>query len=113
MNNSRFAAKTLAAATALLLCAFLVDCEAVASALEVIESRPGADSGGQYVADATNALIQLEGIAVKGRAPKTGNSGTSSARPGRTRTATAATPAMTSFPGTSPTRPSSPAPTTA
>lgn len=74
MNNSRFAAKTLAAATALLLCAFLVGCDAAASALEVIESRPGPDSGGQYLADATNALIHLEGIAVKGRAPKTGYS---------------------------------------
>ncbi|MDQ0664746.1 hypothetical protein QFZ35_003244 [Arthrobacter ulcerisalmonis] len=74
MNNSRFAAKSLAAATALLLCASLAGCEAAASALEAIGPRPGAEAGGQYRADVTNALIQLEGIAVKGRAPKTGYS---------------------------------------
>ncbi len=74
MKNSRFSAKSLTVLSSLLLCASLVGCEAAASALEAIDSRPGADAGGQYPADATSALIQLEGIAVKGRAPKTGYS---------------------------------------
>lgn len=74
MKNSRFSVKSLAAATALLLCVSLAGCEAAASPLEAIEPRPGTAAGRQYPAAATNALIQLEGIPVKGRAPKTGYS---------------------------------------
>ncbi|MDQ0869528.1 hypothetical protein QFZ70_002001 [Arthrobacter sp. V1I9] len=63
-------AKILTAVTALMMAGSLVGCDAAANALEVIE-RPtsiaaGASSG------AANALVQLESIPVKGRAPKTG-----------------------------------------
>jgi hypothetical protein len=75
MKTNRFATKTLTAVTAILLAASLVGCEAAANALEVIESAPGAAAGGHYpVGDANKALVQLESIPVKGRAPKTGYS---------------------------------------
>ena len=75
MKNSRFATNSLAAATAILLAGSLSGCEAAANALEVIDSASDPAAGGQASSrDATNALIQLEEIPVKGRAPKTGYS---------------------------------------
>ncbi|TLM86579.1 HNH endonuclease [Pseudarthrobacter sp. NamE2] len=56
----------------------LVGCDAAANALEAIESaqgtaagHPGA-GGSASGSNAADALVQLEGIPVKGRAPKTG-----------------------------------------
>jgi hypothetical protein len=77
MKISRFAAKSLAAVTAVLLAGSLAGCDAAASALEAIESAPRSAAGDPAPADpaaAGNALNQLQTIPVKGRAPKTGYS---------------------------------------
>jgi hypothetical protein len=75
MKNSAFATKSLAAATAILLAGSLSGCEAAANALEIIDSASDSAAGGRASSrDATRALIQLEEIPVKGRAPKTGYS---------------------------------------
>lgn len=69
-------AKVLTAATALMLAASLVGCDATAHAFEAVGSapcipgRPTADP--EATGDAASALVQLETIPVKGRAPKTG-----------------------------------------
>lgn len=71
----RSATRSLTAVAALLLAGSLAGCDAAANALEAIESIPGdaADAPGTASAsDAANALVQLQGIPVKGRAPKTG-----------------------------------------
>nr|WP_240720823.1 HNH endonuclease family protein [Pseudarthrobacter sp. NamE2] len=68
----------LTAVAALFLAGSLVGCDAAANALEAIESaqgtaagHPGA-GGSASGSNAADALVQLEGIPVKGRAPKTG-----------------------------------------
>jgi hypothetical protein len=68
----RSAAKALTAVTALLLGASLAGCDAAGNALEVLESPAGVAAGAPSPADALNALKQLKGVPVKGRAPKTG-----------------------------------------
>jgi hypothetical protein len=66
-------AKVLTAATAMMLAGSLVGCDAAANALEIIEAAPSvAADAPAPVGDAANALVQLESIPVKGRAPKTG-----------------------------------------
>ncbi|MET3173820.1 UNVERIFIED_ORG: hypothetical protein ABIB52_001658 [Arthrobacter sp. UYCu721] len=76
MKTIHFPAKALTAIAALLLAGSLAGCDAAANALEVIES--GSSAAGAPVsvdpASAAKALEQLEGIPVKGRAPKTGYS---------------------------------------
>jgi hypothetical protein len=77
MKISRFAAKSLAAATAVLLAGSLAGCDVAANALEAIESAPRGAASYPAPADpaaAGNALNQLQTIPVKGRAPKTGYS---------------------------------------
>ena len=77
MKIIRTATKTLTAVTALLLAGSLVGCDAAAQALEAMESAPGIASGSPSplaAGDAANAVVVLEGIPVKGRAPKTGYS---------------------------------------
>ncbi|WP_461174721.1 HNH endonuclease family protein [Arthrobacter sp. Z1-9] len=65
--------KILTAVTALVMAGSLVGCEAAANALEVLEPAPGMGSPGTVnSASAADALVQLESIPVKGRAPKTG-----------------------------------------
>ncbi|MFX1821805.1 HNH endonuclease family protein [Pseudarthrobacter sp. CC4] len=68
----RSAAKALTAATALLLAGSLAGCDAAANALEVLESPAGIAARAPSPADRINALEQLRGVPVKGRAPKTG-----------------------------------------
>ncbi|WP_258060908.1 HNH endonuclease family protein [Arthrobacter sp. 4R501] len=68
----RSTAKALTAVTALLLGASLAGCDTAANALEVLESPAGVAAGAPSPADAINALKQLKGVPVKGRAPKTG-----------------------------------------
>lgn len=76
----RSAAHTLTAVASLLLAGSLVGCDAAANALDVLESAPGSAAGAPAPADpasageAANALVLLESIPVKGRAPKTGYS---------------------------------------
>lgn len=75
MKTTRSPAKVLPAVTALMLAGSLVGCEAAASTLEVIESVPGIAAGAPApiaTASTADALVQLESIPVKGRAPKTG-----------------------------------------
>jgi hypothetical protein len=50
----------------------LAGCDAAANALEAIESIPNNAAGTAAAGDSANALAQLQGIPVKGRAPKTG-----------------------------------------
>jgi hypothetical protein len=78
MKTTCSPAKILSAVTALMLAGSLVGCDAAANALEAIESAQGSAADGPapldpaLVGDAADALVQLESIPVKGRAPKTG-----------------------------------------
>ncbi|KQQ80999.1 HNH endonuclease family protein [Arthrobacter sp. Leaf137] len=73
MKTTCSPAKALIAVTALILTGPLVGCEAAASVIEVIEAAPGFTADAPAPAgDVANALVQLESIPVKGRAPKTG-----------------------------------------
>ncbi|MDQ0826260.1 hypothetical protein QFZ60_002433 [Arthrobacter sp. B2I5] len=78
MKTTCSPAKILTAVTALMLAGSLVGCDAAANALEAIESTQGsaadepAPLDPALVGDAADALVQLESIPVKGRAPKTG-----------------------------------------
>ncbi|WP_066285568.1 HNH endonuclease family protein [Arthrobacter sp. B6] len=78
MKTTFSPAKVLTAVTALVLAGSLVGCDAAADALGVIESAQGSATDGPApldpaaASDAADALVQLEGIPVKGRAPKTG-----------------------------------------
>jgi hypothetical protein len=80
MKTNRFAAKTFTAVTAILLAGSLAGCDAAANAFEVIDSAPGSAANAPASADPASAsgiagaLVQLESIPVKGRAPKTGYS---------------------------------------
>ena len=66
-------AKILTAVTAMMLAGSLVGCDAAANALEIIDPAPGIGASSTVdQATAGNALVQLESIPVKGRAPKTG-----------------------------------------
>lgn len=73
MKTTCSPAKVLTAVTAMMLAGSLVGCDAAANAFEIIEATPdvAADAPAAAV-DAANALVQLESIPVKGRAPKTG-----------------------------------------
>lgn len=66
----------MTAAAALLLVGPLAGCDAAAHAIEGIGTAPstfaGQSSGGGAAREAAPALVQLETIPVKGRAPKTG-----------------------------------------
>ena len=76
----RSAAQTLTVLASLLLAGSLVSCDAAADALEVLESAQGsaaeapAPADPSLAVDVAHALEQLQGIPVKGRAPKTGYS---------------------------------------
>jgi hypothetical protein len=76
----RSAAQTLTVLASLLLAGSLVSCDAAANALEVLESAQGsaaeapAPADPSLAVDVAHALEQLQGIPVKGRAPKTGYS---------------------------------------
>ncbi|MFX1820968.1 HNH endonuclease family protein [Pseudarthrobacter sp. CC4] len=73
MTTTCSPAKALAAVIAIMLAGSLVGCDAAANAYEIIEAAPGAAADEPAaVGDAANALVQLESIPVKGRAPKTG-----------------------------------------
>jgi hypothetical protein len=84
MKITRTATKTLATVTALLLSASLAGCQAAAQAsakaLETIEPAPGTAPTAPVpvhpaaTGDATNSIVLLDRIPVKGRAPKTGYS---------------------------------------
>lgn len=66
----------MTAAAALLLVGPLAGCDAAAHAIEGIGTAPstsaGRPGGGGSVREAAQALVQLQSIPVKGRAPKTG-----------------------------------------
>jgi hypothetical protein len=65
--------KVLTAVTALVMAGSLVGCDAAANAVDIIEPAPGIGARGTVdPASAADALVQLESILVKGRAPKTG-----------------------------------------
>lgn len=104
MNINCSLAKVLTAVTALLLAGSLAGCGAAVNALEVIESAAGIGAPATVdpasATDAADALVRLESIPVKGRAPKTGHTRDEFGPAWATLTATAATPAMTSLPGT-------------
>jgi hypothetical protein len=72
----RSIAPALTAAAALLLVGPLAGCDAAAHAIEGSGTAPstsaGQSSGGGAAREAAQALVQLETIPVKGRAPKTG-----------------------------------------
>lgn len=78
MKTTCSPAKILTAVTAFIVAGSLVGCDAAANALEVLELPPGivadapAPAGPASASDAAKALVQLESIPVKGRAPKTG-----------------------------------------
>jgi hypothetical protein len=73
MKTTCSPAKVLTAVTAMMLTGSLVGCDAAANAFEIIEAAPGvAGEAPAPAGDAANALVQLESIPVKGRAPKTG-----------------------------------------
>ncbi|MDQ0691483.1 HNH endonuclease family protein [Arthrobacter sp. W4I7] len=73
MKTTCSRAEVLTAVTAMMLAGLLAGCDAVANALEVIEAAPGVAADAPAPAgDAAHALVQLESIPVKGRAPKTG-----------------------------------------
>lgn len=78
MKIIRPAAKTMTAFTFLLLAGSLVGCDTAANAIEVMESGSGISADEPAAVDpasagnVSNALVQLESIPVKGRAPKTG-----------------------------------------
>jgi hypothetical protein len=73
MKTTCSPAKVLTTVTALMLAGSLVGCDAAANAFEIIEVTPDVAGDAPAAAvDAANALVQLESIPVKGRAPKTG-----------------------------------------
>lgn len=73
MKTTCSPAKILTAVTAMMLAGSLVGCDAAANALEIIDPAPGIGASSTVdQATAGNALVQLESIPVKGRAPKTG-----------------------------------------
>jgi hypothetical protein len=73
MKTTCSPAKVLTAVTAMMLAGSLVGCDAAANALEIIDPAPGIGASSTVdQATAGNALVQLESIPVKGRAPKTG-----------------------------------------
>ena len=73
MKTTCSPAKVLTAFTAIMLAGSLVGCDAAANAFEIMEAAPGvAAEAPSPGGDAANALVQLESIPVKGRAPKTG-----------------------------------------
>lgn len=73
MKTTCSPAKALAAVIAIMLAGSAVGCDAAANAYEIIEAAPGASADAPAaVGDAANALVQLESLPVKGRAPKTG-----------------------------------------
>ena len=73
MKTTCSPAKILTAVTAMTLAGSLVGCDAAANALEIIDPAPGIGASSTVdQATAGNALVQLESIPVKGRAPKTG-----------------------------------------
>ncbi|WP_307610264.1 HNH endonuclease family protein [Pseudarthrobacter sp. W1I19] len=73
MKTTCSPAKVLTAVTAMMLAGSLVGCDAAANALEIIDPSPGIGASSTVdQATAADALVQLESIPVKGRAPKTG-----------------------------------------
>ena len=77
MKTSRRPAKIVAALAALLAAGSLVGCEAAVYALEIMDAESGSATRAPDLVDSASvarALVQLEGIPVKGRAPKTGYS---------------------------------------
>jgi hypothetical protein len=73
MKTTCSPAKILSAITALILAGSVAGCDAAAKALEVIEAAPGIGATGSVDSvSAADALVQLESVPVKGRAPKTG-----------------------------------------
>ncbi|BCW78183.1 hypothetical protein NicSoilC5_02020 [Arthrobacter sp. NicSoilC5] len=76
MKTTCLPAKVLTATIALMLAASLVGCDATAHAFEAAQSAPGIPGrptvAPEAAGDSARALVQLETIPVKGRAPKTG-----------------------------------------
>ncbi|WP_255470855.1 HNH endonuclease family protein [Pseudarthrobacter sp. B4EP4b] len=73
MKTTCSPAKVLTAVTAMMLAGSFVGCDAAANALEDIDTARGIGASSTVdPATAGNALVQLESIPVKGRAPKTG-----------------------------------------
>ena len=73
MKTTCSPAKVLTVVTAMMLAGSLVGCDAAANALEIIDPVPGVGASSTVdPATAADALVQLESIPVKGRAPKTG-----------------------------------------
>ncbi|MGN7201430.1 HNH endonuclease family protein [Arthrobacter sp. SAFR-044] len=72
MKLTRIADRTFVAITALFLAGSLAGCDTAANALEASKSAHGDAGTGLAAVDAAAALKQLDGIPVKGRAPKTG-----------------------------------------
>lgn len=76
MKTTCSPAQVLTAVTALMLAASLVGCDVTAHAFEAVQSAPGIPGretvDPEAAGDAARALVQLETIPVKGRAPKTG-----------------------------------------
>ena len=73
MKTTYSPAKVLTAVTAMMLAGSLVGCDAAANAFEIIGPAPEVAADAPAPAgNAANALVQLESIPVKGRAPKTG-----------------------------------------
>lgn len=73
MKTNCSPAKVLTAFTAMMMAGSLVGCDAAANAFEIIGPAP--DVGASSTVDpasAVDALVQLESIPVRGRAPKTG-----------------------------------------
>lgn len=72
MKITGIADKTLAGIAALFLAGSLAGCDAAANALEASKTVHGAAGTGPATVDVATVLKQLDGIPVKGRAPKTG-----------------------------------------
>jgi Protein of unknown function (DUF1524) len=73
MKTTCSPAKVLTLVTAMMLAGSLVGCDAAANAFEIIEAAPDiATDAPAPAGDVSKALVQLESIPVKGRAPKTG-----------------------------------------
>jgi hypothetical protein len=73
MKTTCSRAKVLTAVTAMMLAGSLVGCDAAANAFEIIEAAPRSAADPPVPPGAAaHALVQLDSIPVKGRAPKTG-----------------------------------------
>jgi hypothetical protein len=73
MKSTFSPARILTTLTALTLAGSLAGCDAAANALEAIDPGPSIGAAGTMdPGSASGALVQLESIPVKGRAPKTG-----------------------------------------